>query len=390
MYKEVILFLTGKLAQKQLVKVLKDMSIPSPCEKPPEWNYRVKQLGLSVAALMTGDLILRRLKDVKGINKIILPGRARLDLKKLEKNYGVPFQRGPEELRDLPDFFGRGQKKKELNKHDINNILKIAEKYKKAGANIIDLGCLPDIKFDHLEKTIETLKRKKFLVSVDSANPKELLRGGKAGADYIFSLNEKTIKIADEINSIPILIPEKSGNLQSLYNAIEILKKKKKKFIADSVLDPINSKKDKSLPVGYDDSLISVHEKKPFTPLQEINETAKLIKDPNFRIQVSEQGVHVYNRDGHFVEKDPFSFFPKIKLEEDGGHAFYIGVETARAHIAWELGKTYVQDEELKWGCASNIKSFLDLTKFKKPGTTMDARQKMKHDLRKRKRKVNF
>ena len=61
MYKEVILFLTGKLAERQLTKILENMSIPSPCKKPPEWNYRVKQLGLSVAALMTGDLILRRL-----------------------------------------------------------------------------------------------------------------------------------------------------------------------------------------------------------------------------------------------------------------------------------------------------------------------------------------
>ena len=115
-----------------------------------------------------------------------------------------------------------------------------------------------------------------------------------------------------------------------------------------------------------------------------------MIKDSNFRIQVSDKGVHLYNKDGHYIEKDPFAFFPKIKLEEDGGHAFYIGVETARAHTAWELGKKYVQDEELDWGCASRIKKFVDLTKFKEPGTTMDARQKMKHDLRKKKRKVKF
>ena len=54
------------------------------------------------------------------------------------------------------------------------------------------------------------------------------------------------------------------------------------------------------------------------------------------------------------------------------------------------MGKKYVQDEELDWGCASRIKKFIDLKKFKKPGTTMDARQKMKHDLRNKKKKVNF
>ena len=485
MYKEVILFLTGKLAEKQLTKILENLSIPSPCKKPPEWNYRVKQLGLSVAALMTGDLILRRLKDVKGINKIILPGRVRLDIRKLSKTYGIPFERGPEEVRDIPEFFGRSEKKKKLTKYNIkifaeiidapnmtiDQILKKASKYKKKGANIIDLGCLPDTKFKHLEKTIYALKKKNFSVSVDSANTEELLRGGKAGADYILSLNENTLAIADKVNSIPVIIPSKAGDLNSLYRAIEKFKKKKKPFLVDSILDPINygftesiyryrilrkkypkieilmgtgnvteltdadtagmnalligiatelninnvlvvqvsdhatkvveerdlarkimyaANKDNSLPVGYDSGLLSLHEKKPFSSLEEIKETAKMIKDPNFRIQVSNKGVHLYNRDGHFIEQDPFAFFPKIKLEEDGGHAFYIGIETARAQIAWELGKKYVQDEELNWGSASKIKKFIDLTKFKEAGSTIDARQKMKHDLRKKKKKVNF
>ena len=485
MYKEVILFLTGKLAEKQLSKILENMSIPSPCKKPPEWNYRVKQLGLSVAALMTGDLILRRLKDVKGINKVILPGRVRVDINKLSKNYGVPFERGPEELRDIPEFFGRSEKKKILTKYNIKIFAEIVDapnmtikeivnkaiKYKQEGANIIDLGCLPDTKFNHLEEAVKAIKKKKLKVSVDSADKNELLRGGKAGADYILSLNENNLDIADKIKSIPVLIPSKSGDLKSLYRAIELFKKKNRPFLADSILDPINygftesinryrdlrkkypnieilmgtgnvteltdadtsgmnallvgiaselninnvlvvqvsdhalkvvketdvarkimyqSKKDNSLPVGYDSSLISVHEKKPFDPENEIKETSKMIKDTNFRIQVSNKGVHLYNRDGHYVEKDPFAFFSKIKLENDGGHAFYIGVETARAQTAWELGKKYVQDEELDWGCASRIKKFVDLTKLKDPGPTMDARQKMKHDLRKKKKKVNF
>ena len=485
MYKEVILFLTGKLAEKQLHKILENMTVPSPCNKPPEWNYRVKQLGLSVAALMTGDLILRRLKNVKGIKKIILPGRVRVDLNKLTNNYGVPFERGPEEIREIPEFFGRSEKKKKLTKYKIKifaeivdapnmtieQIKKKALNFKKEGANVIDIGCLPDTQFKHLEKSIKALKKLNLQVSVDSSSRNELLRGGKAGADYILSLHENNLDIADKINSIPVLIPSKSGDLQSLFRAIEKFKKKKKPFLADSILDPINygytesihryrslrkkypnieilmgtgnvteltdadtsgmnalligiaselninnvlvvqvsdhafkvvketdlarkimyeSKKDNSLPVGYDSGLISLHEKKPFTSLDEINETYKMIKDPNFRIQVSNKGVHVYNRDGHYVEKDPFAFFPKIKLENDGGHAFYIGVETARAQTAWELGKKYVQDEELDWGCASRIKKFIDLKKFKKPGTTMDARQKMKHDLRKKKKKVNF
>jgi hypothetical protein len=56
---EHILFLTGKLAEVSLQKVLRDM-------RPTEFTYHIHQLGLSVAALMTTDLIACRLKDTQG------------------------------------------------------------------------------------------------------------------------------------------------------------------------------------------------------------------------------------------------------------------------------------------------------------------------------------
>ena len=61
----------------------------------------------------------------------------------------------------------------------VDQILKKALKYKKEGANVIDLGCLPDTEFKHLEESIKALKKIKLKVSVDSANENELLRGGK-------------------------------------------------------------------------------------------------------------------------------------------------------------------------------------------------------------------
>ena len=48
--------------------------------------------------------------------------------------------------------------------------------------------------------------------------------------------------------------------------------------------------------------------------------------------------------------------FIKLNVENDASHAFYLGVELARAQIAWELGKNYDQDNELKWGVASKVK----------------------------------
>ena len=40
------------------------------------------------------------------------------------------------------------------------------------------------------------------------------------------------------------------------------------------------------------------------------------------------------------------------RSEHDAAHAFYMGVELARAEIACQLGKRYVQDEALRWGVA--------------------------------------
>ena len=36
----------------------------------------------------------------------MLPGRCRADLERLGERFGVPFLRGPDELKDIPVFFG--------------------------------------------------------------------------------------------------------------------------------------------------------------------------------------------------------------------------------------------------------------------------------------------
>ena len=78
------------------------------------------------------------------------------------------------------------------------------------------------------------------------------------------------------------------------------------------------------------------------------------VRDTNFRIEIAEDGIHVYNRDGHHVARDAFSLFPKLGVETDGAHAFYLGAELAKAEIAFALGKRYAQDEPLDWGCAAD------------------------------------
>ena len=100
-------------------------------------------------------------------------------------------------------------------------------------------------------------------------------------------------------------------------------------------------------------ALVTLHSLDPFPwSAEEIAATAAEIKDPSYRVQISPDGLHIYNRDGLRTATDPFKLFPHLGLEHDGSHAFYLGVELARAQIAWQLGKRYVQDSELDWGVA--------------------------------------
>jgi hypothetical protein len=118
---------------------------------------------------------------------------------------------------------------------------------------------------------------------------------------------------------------------------------------------------------------MALHETSPFPyPSHEIKELADQITDPSFRIQTSSEGLHIFNRDGFHTATDPFDLYPKLQVEQDGGHAFYLGVELARAQIAWQLGKRFTQDQALTWGCATdNSESAVDLHTFKPAGTTL-------------------
>lgn len=455
---EHIVFLTGRLAEKSLTNVLESMT-------PAPFSWEVREIGLQVAALMTADLILRRVPAPIAAQRVIVPGRCRGDLDVLTQHYGVPVERGPEEVKDLPQFFGRKAQPFDLTRYeteifaeivdaprlDLDGIAARAKEYAAQGADVIDIGCLPETPFPHLEDAVRLLKSQGYRVSVDSMRTEELVRGGRAGADYLMSLNADTLWVADEVPSTPILVAREPADEASLDAAIEAMTARGRPFLADPILDPIPfglatsiaryvrlrerypdvaimmgignvtelTEADTSginavllgmaaelriaavlttsvsqharravreadvarrvmhaartaqvLPKGIDARLATVHEKRPFpySPA-EIDEIAQGVRDPNFRVQVTTQGIHVYNRDGQRRAVDPFDLYPQLGLETDGGHAFYMGVQLARAQIAWQLGKRFDQDQPLDWGCAVD-KPEDDLCVWQAPGST--------------------
>ena len=456
---EHILFLTGRLAQPSLERVLAGI------EAPP-FTWEVRELGLQVAALMTAEMIQRRLELPGQVDRILVPGRCRGDVDALSRHFGVAVQRGPEELKDLPQFFNRAARPITLDEHavaifaeivdaprlSVDAIVARARSLRAEGADVIDLGGLPETRFDHLADSVAALKSEGFKVSVDSVDPQELLSGARAGADYLLSLTLDTLWLADEVAATPVLIPRTPADEASLFEAVEIMQRQGRAFLADAILDPIPfgltasivryhrlrerfptapimmgignltelteadtsginalllgicaelnvaavlttqvsgharravkeadwarrimhaAQRHRTLPKGLADALMTVHAKQPFpdTP-EEIAAIAAQVRDPNFRVQVSARGLHVYNRDGLREGRGAFELWPQLGLEGDAAHAFYMGVELAHAEIAHKLGKRYVQDQPLDWGCAVDAKA-ADLNAWCAPGTTL-------------------
>jgi len=458
---ERILFLTGHLAQARLEKVLAET-------RDLGFQWSVVNVGVKVAALMTETIIARRLPRPVSADRVMVPGRCRADLERLTAAIGVPFERGPDELKDLPAFFGKHSRGVDLSRYDmrifaeivdasalgVDTIVLRAASMRAAGADVIDLGCLPDTPFPHLEDAVRALRADGYDVSIDSANMEELRRGGAAGANFLLSLTEATLHVASETGAIPILVPATHGELPSLLRAAEAADKLGISAILDPVLDPIHfgftdslgryaelrrrlpaaeilmgtgnlteltdadsggvtatllgicselfirnllvvqvsshtrrtlqehdaarrmmfaAREDKSLPKDYGSALLALHDRKPFpnTP-REIGELAAQVKDASFRIEVAEDGIHVYSRNGHHVGQDAMSLFAGLGVDADGRHAFYLGTELMKAEIAWRLGKRYAQDSPLDWGCAVD-RPPEDVTRLAEAGHTLRA-----------------
>ena len=100
----------------------------------------------------------------------------------------------------------------------VEEIINQAYIYKNYGADIIDIGCLPSTKFPHLSETIKELKNQNFIVSIDSLEPENLILGSKSGADFLLSLQEKTIWVMNEVDSIPVIIPDYPSEEKNFIN----------------------------------------------------------------------------------------------------------------------------------------------------------------------------
>src|SRR5438132_13514706 len=109
-----ILFVTSKLAEPALRAVVADVA------SRVGFRYGIAVLPISVAALATTTWITRHMSVPEQTERIILPGLCLGDLAVLLDAFHLPVERGPADLRDLPEFFGeRSGRPADFGPHDI-------------------------------------------------------------------------------------------------------------------------------------------------------------------------------------------------------------------------------------------------------------------------------
>ena len=167
-----------------------------------------------------------------------------------------------------------------------------------------------------------------------TGNLTELTDCDSAGANAIL------MGLVSELSINAVLVVQVSGHCRTSIKETDIARKIMFFF-----------QKNQRLPFGIDNGLMCMSERKPHRfSKNEIKEIVEMVKDRNFRILLGEDGINVFNSLIHEIGNNPYDFYEQMKVDDDASHAFYLGVELAKAQIAFELGKNYDQDNDLKWG----------------------------------------
>jgi dihydropteroate synthase-like protein len=239
------LFVTGTLAAPALRATLEAMTT--------DFGWEVAVLRINVAALMTTSWIARHLTVPDGTDRIMIPGLCEGELAVIADHFGVAAERGPIDLRDLPEHFGAAALREEYGAYDIrifaeiNNVpylpreevVRQAEAYRASGADVIDLGCSLDRKFRDVAEVVALLKGRGFTLSLDTFNTDEILAADRAGIDYLLSVNGTNLEIAAALHCTVVVIPDFGAGLDTLDRNIAHLDRIGRPYIVDPVIEPI-------------------------------------------------------------------------------------------------------------------------------------------------------
>jgi dihydropteroate synthase len=245
-----VVFVTGKLAEPALSATLAGMT------PAPPWEYTVVALKITVAALMTTVWIARFLQLPDGTDMVMIPGLCEGDPDVIAERTGVRVVRGPKDLREIPEFFGRAAQAADYGAWDIEILAEInnaprltrevirreADYFRASGADVIDVGCTPGLAFPELAAVVRDLVDVGISVSIDSFDPAEIRTAVEAGARMVLSVNGSNIAVARDLagtGARVVVIPDFGAGLDTLEPSVAALERLSIPYLIDPVIEPI-------------------------------------------------------------------------------------------------------------------------------------------------------
>ncbi|WP_437227585.1 DUF6513 domain-containing protein [Planctomicrobium sp. SH661] len=242
------LFVTGRLAEGVVRQVVSDLSAKAGI------TADVHVVGISVAALMHVEWLKRKLAVDQHYDRVIIPGWCQGDLQALNEHFGLPFVRGPKDILDLANFLGAEQRPPidltpfdiqiiaEINhapQFDVREILRQALEYRAAGADWIDIGCIPGTTWKDVGNVVRELTAAGLRVSIDSFDREEVEAAVAAGAELVLSCNQSNVAWASQLGAELVVIPDDPHRLETMWETARRLDDAGTPYRLDPILEPI-------------------------------------------------------------------------------------------------------------------------------------------------------
>ncbi len=222
----------------------------------PPFEAQVAVMKITVAALMTTPWIARFLEVPPDTDLVLLPGLCEGDVEEVRARVGVPVEKGPKDLREIPRYFGRAAAAADYGAYrieilaEINNaprltrpaITAAAEYFRASGADVIDVGCTPGLAFPELGPVVRELREAGMRVSIDSFDRSEILTAVEAGAEMVLSVNRSNLEVARELagtGATAVVIPDLGEGIETLGPSIEALEGWDVPYLVDPIIEPI-------------------------------------------------------------------------------------------------------------------------------------------------------